>query len=101
MFSQVGVPELLIILFVVLLVFGTKRLPNLGRQLGGGLREFKDAITGKDSDDGEEGGEAEEAGKAADKPASPERRALPAPRADAEAEVAEEQPAAEATSERG
>jgi sec-independent protein translocase protein TatA len=95
MFSQVGVPELLIILFVVLLLFGTKRLPNLGRQLGGGLREFKDAITGKDSGDDEPAAEAD------DKPASPERRALPAPRVDAEAEAADEQPVAEATSERG
>jgi sec-independent protein translocase protein TatA len=52
MFSQVGVPELLIVLFIVLLLFGTKRLPALGRQLGGGLREFKDAITRKaDQDD--------------------------------------------------
>jgi sec-independent protein translocase protein TatA len=48
MFSQVGVPELLIVLFIVLLLFGTKRLPALGRQLGGGLREFKDAITGEE-----------------------------------------------------
>jgi sec-independent protein translocase protein TatA len=51
MFSQVGVPELLIVLFIVLLLFGTKRLPGLGRQLGGGLREFKDAITGDKRDE--------------------------------------------------
>jgi sec-independent protein translocase protein TatA len=42
-----GVPELLIILVILLLVFGPKRLPQLGRQLGGGMREFKDSITGK------------------------------------------------------
>ncbi len=97
MFSQVGVPELLIVLFVVLLLFGTKRLPGLGRQLGGGLREFKDAITGKDSDDDEKA-----AAEPDDKPKAPERRALPAPRADAEGEAADdEQPVAEATSERG
>ncbi len=97
MFSQVGVPELLIILFIVLLLFGTKRLPGLGRQLGGGLREFKDGITGKDSDDDEKAPEGD------DKPAAPERRALPAPRADVEAEAApdDEQPVAETTSERG
>jgi sec-independent protein translocase protein TatA len=51
MFSQVGVPELLIVLFIVLLLFGTKRLPALGRQLGGGLREFKDAIAGDRHDE--------------------------------------------------
>jgi sec-independent protein translocase protein TatA len=53
----VGVPELIIILVIVLLVFGPKRLPMLGRQLGGGLREFKDSVTGKsggDDDDDEE-----------------------------------------------
>jgi sec-independent protein translocase protein TatA len=46
-----GVPELIIILVIVLLVLGPKRLPSLGRQLGGGMREFKDGITGKGKDD--------------------------------------------------
>lgn len=40
--------ELLILLAVVLLVFGPKRLPEMGRGLGKGMREFKDSITGKD-----------------------------------------------------
>lgn len=47
----IGVPELLIVLVILLLVFGPKRLPGLGRQLGGGMREFKESITGKGSDD--------------------------------------------------
>ena len=50
----IGVPELLIVLAILLLIFGPKRLPTLGRQLGGGMREFKDSITGKtkaDEDD--------------------------------------------------
>jgi sec-independent protein translocase protein TatA len=42
-----GWPELIIVLVIVLLVFGPKRLPMLGRQLGGGMREFKDSITKK------------------------------------------------------
>jgi sec-independent protein translocase protein TatA len=42
-----GWPELIIIFVIVLLVFGPKRLPMLGRQLGGGMREFKDSISGK------------------------------------------------------
>ena len=46
----IGIPELLIVLVVVLLVFGPKRLPQLGKQLGGGMREFKDSIQGKDKD---------------------------------------------------
>ena len=47
----IGVTELLIVLGIVLLIFGPKRLPGLGRQLGTGLREFKDSITGKDDDE--------------------------------------------------
>jgi sec-independent protein translocase protein TatA len=47
----IGVPELLIVLAILLLIFGPKRLPQLGRQLGGGMREFKDSITKKSGDD--------------------------------------------------
>jgi sec-independent protein translocase protein TatA len=45
--------DLIIVLVVVLLIFGPKRLPGLGRQLGQGLREFKESITGesKESED--------------------------------------------------
>ena len=48
---NIGIPELLIVLAVVLVIFGPKRLPQLGRSLGGGLREFKDSVTGKHGDD--------------------------------------------------
>jgi sec-independent protein translocase protein TatA len=48
---NVGLPELLIVLVVVLLIFGPKKLPQLGRSLGGGMREFKDSVTGKSKDD--------------------------------------------------
>ena len=44
----IGVPELLIVLAIVVLILGPKRLPGLGRSLGGGLRNFKDAIRGGD-----------------------------------------------------
>jgi sec-independent protein translocase protein TatA len=47
----IGFPELLLLLLVVLLVFGPKRLPEMGRSLGKGMREFKDSITGKDEQD--------------------------------------------------
>ncbi len=51
---NIGPTELIIVLVIVLLIFGPKRLPGLGKQLGGGMREFKDSITGKggrDDDD--------------------------------------------------
>jgi sec-independent protein translocase protein TatA len=48
---NIGPLELVVILVVVLLLFGAKRLPELGRSLGSGMREFKDSVTGKDSDD--------------------------------------------------
>jgi sec-independent protein translocase protein TatA len=51
---SIGPLELGIILLIVLIVFGPKRLPGLGRQLGSGMREFKDSITGKDKDDDED-----------------------------------------------
>jgi sec-independent protein translocase protein TatA len=47
----ISLPELLILLVVLLLVFGAKRLPEMGRSLGKGMREFKSAITGKDDDE--------------------------------------------------
>jgi sec-independent protein translocase protein TatA len=42
----VGFPELLLLGLVVLLVFGPKRLPEMGRSMGKGLREFKESIAG-------------------------------------------------------
>jgi sec-independent protein translocase protein TatA len=47
----VSIWELLILLLVILLVFGPKRLPEMGRQLGKGMREFKESITGDSKDD--------------------------------------------------
>jgi sec-independent protein translocase protein TatA len=47
----IGVPEILVLLLIALLVFGPKRLPEMGRSLGRGMREFKDSISGKDDDE--------------------------------------------------
>ena len=43
--------EILLVLAAALLIFGPKRLPEMGRSLGRGLREFKDSVTGKERDD--------------------------------------------------
>ena len=43
--------EIIIVLIIVLIIFGPKRLPDLGRSLGRGMREFKDSVTGKDKDE--------------------------------------------------
>jgi sec-independent protein translocase protein TatA len=48
---NIGPMELIILLVVVLVIFGPKRLPQLGRSLGSGMREFKDSVTGKTKDD--------------------------------------------------
>lgn len=45
--------QLLIVLAIILLVFGARKLPEIGRNLGAGAREFKDGITGNDKTDGE------------------------------------------------
>lgn len=52
--------ELIVVLVIVLIVFGPKRLPDLGRSLGRGMREFKDSVTGKDDDDELPPGQADE-----------------------------------------
>ncbi len=49
--SMPGPLEIIVILVVVLLLFGAKRLPEIGRALGEGIREFKKSITGHGDDD--------------------------------------------------
>lgn len=49
MFSQVGPMEIVLVLVVALLILGPKRLPEAGRSLGRGIREFKDSIAGSDT----------------------------------------------------
>ncbi len=43
MFGRLGLPEMLIVLFIVILIFGANRLPDIGRGIGKGIRNFKDA----------------------------------------------------------
>lgn len=51
---NIGITELIIVLVVVLLILGPKRLPGLGRQLGGGMREFKAGIGRSSREDADE-----------------------------------------------
>jgi sec-independent protein translocase protein TatA len=68
MFIKSPTTDLIIVLVIVLLIFGPKRLPGLGRQLGQGMREFKDSITGSSKD--EEAGSRPELTAASAAPAS-------------------------------
>jgi sec-independent protein translocase protein TatA len=43
--------EIIILVVVLLLVFGSRRLPEIGRSVGKGMREFKNSVTGKDEKD--------------------------------------------------
>lgn len=51
---NIGPLEIVLILIVALVIFGPKRLPELGRSAGKGIREFKNSVTGKDDDDDED-----------------------------------------------
>ena len=50
MLGRIGIPELIIILMIIILIFGANRLPEIGRGIGKGIRNFKDAT--KDGHDG-------------------------------------------------
>jgi sec-independent protein translocase protein TatA len=79
-FAAVGVGpvEIIIVLAILLLLFGAKRLPEVGRSLGTGMREFKDSVTGKDRRD-EPQQQLEASDRQADAGGTAERPAEPAP----------------------
>lgn len=51
MLGNIGPLEIVVVLIIALIVFGPKRLPELGRSLGKGIREFRGSIGGDDDDD--------------------------------------------------
>ena len=54
MIGGIGPMELAIVAIIALIILGPKRLPDAGRSLGKGMREFKNAVTGGDKDDDRE-----------------------------------------------
>ncbi len=48
---NIGTGEIILLLLLALLLFGAKRLPEIGRSLGSGMKEFKDSVTGKHNED--------------------------------------------------
>jgi sec-independent protein translocase protein TatA len=90
MFIKSPTTDLIIVLVVVLLIFGPKRLPGLGRSLGTGLREFKESITGESKDD-----------EALDRPEITAAATTPAPQAPAPATAGERESAEVASQRRG
>ena len=78
-----GFWDILIIAFVVLLIFGPKRLPQMGRSIGGGIKEFKDSVTGHvEKQDAESAAE-----EAAQLPPAPAQLPPAAPAAEAKPQV--------------
>ncbi len=50
MLGQIGAPELLLFLLIILLLFGASRLRDVGGALGGAIRDFRSAVTGEDEE---------------------------------------------------
>ena len=70
----IGPTELIILLIVVLLLFGAKRVPEIGRSVGKGMREFKDAVTGREDEQPPRLPEAPEDEKRLAEPPAPRER---------------------------
>ena len=91
---SIGPLELAIVLVIVLLIFGPKRLPGLGKQLGTGMREFKESITGGKEKDDDAGAGKPDAAQIQAAPVAADPPPAPAAAAAAPAEQqAEDRPA--------
>lgn len=61
--GNISLPQILIILLIVLLIFGTKRIRSLGSDLGGAIREFRKGVRDDDSDGEDESGDGTQRNK--------------------------------------
>jgi sec-independent protein translocase protein TatA len=71
MLGNIGPLEIIVVLIIALIVFGPKRLPELGNSLGKGIREFKESVTGENRDDEDDDVKAISASKATTTPVPP------------------------------
>jgi sec-independent protein translocase protein TatA len=71
MLGNIGPFEIIIVLVIALIVFGPKRLPELGNSLGKGIREFKESVTGEKDDDADDDVKAISASPATTAPVEP------------------------------
>jgi sec-independent protein translocase protein TatA len=85
MLGNIGPLEIIVVLIIALIVFGPKRLPELGNSLGKGIREFKDSVTGESKDDEAQ----EDAAKSIGKPKALDHTIEPATTHRIEADEAE------------
>jgi sec-independent protein translocase protein TatA len=69
--GNIGPLEIIVVLIIALIVFGPKRLPELGSSLGRGIREFRSSVTGEKGDDDDEDAKAIAASEPEAAPAEP------------------------------
>ncbi len=55
MFGSLGAPELILILLIVIIIFGARKLPELGKSVGEGIKNFKKSMKSGEEDKGDQG----------------------------------------------
>jgi sec-independent protein translocase protein TatA len=84
MLGNIGPLEIIVVLIIALIVFGPKRLPELGNSLGKGIREFKDSVTGENKDDDDDDVKVISASQATTTPVEQQPTTVPVEQPEAE-----------------